>query len=146
MAYGNVVICRDQGWKENVAYCSRAIDIAGSHRLRSSHAAGLAVCALTYVDRAAAGRRDNFLWWVRRDADVATTRLQLAWQELGAPEVHARIDEVGSVHNGWSRRPSTPRAPLIAADLDSVPLATVRRLTGQGHEYRTAAQRRSGRA
>jgi len=114
-------------------HTTEAITIAAPRQLRLIHAGALTVRAHIYADRAAAGSTAH-LEQGRDAAESAhriATRHRLAWHELDALEVHAHLDRVAGVDNGWASRATDLRKRLIPPGLDPDPLATVERLVAE---------------
>jgi tetratricopeptide (TPR) repeat protein len=116
-------------------WASEALDLAGPRGMTPAHAAALTARARVHADQAAAtadpGLQDTLIRRGRDDADAALRLAQrhgLAWQELGALDAHARLDDVEQHDRQWAATAAALRARLIPSDLDPDPLATVERL------------------
>lgn len=110
-------------------HSTEAIAIAAPRQLRLSHAAGLAVRARTYADRAAKGDRQH-LERGRDAADAAfriATRHRLPWHELDAVQAHVHLDEVEGTDHSWAAKAAKLHERLVPEGLDPDPLATVER-------------------
>ncbi|HET8683730.1 MAG TPA: hypothetical protein VFM54_17960 [Micromonosporaceae bacterium] len=122
-------------------HSAETIAIAAPRQLRLAHAAGLAVRARTYADRAAKGDRQH-LERGRDAADAAlriATRHRLPWHELDAMGAHAHLDEVEGTDHGWAAKAAKLHERLVPKGLDPDPLATVERRVAEEEAQRTAA-------